>query len=87
MKKRVFSFSRFLHYLHKQRRDPAVDIKGLASWNTGFNFMSRILRKNFPTLGKDCFEKITDPEILVYLPPKKSLPEQQFLICPGGGYR
>jgi len=49
---RVFSFSRFLHYLHKQRHDPAVDIKGLASWNTGFNFMSRILRKNFPAVGK-----------------------------------
>jgi acetyl esterase/lipase len=37
--------------------------------------------------GKDCIEKITDPEILVYQAPKEKSTGAAILICPGGGYR
>jgi acetyl esterase/lipase len=43
--------------------------------------------KIFQPWGKDCFEKITDPEILVYQPPKEKSTGTAILICPGGGYR
>ena len=41
----------------------------------------------FQPWGKDCFEKITDPEILVYPAPKEKSTGAAILICPGGGYR
>ena len=43
--------------------------------------------KIFQPWGKDCFEKITDPEILVYPAPKEKSNGAAILVCPGGGYR
>lgn len=37
--------------------------------------------------GSDCFEKIKDPELLVYKPSKEKDNGVAILVCPGGGYQ